>query len=162
MTEKEVDVVAEELARAGGNSWYPGRSEDPVLRVVTERFRDRARSAIAALDRYRAATRAGVGNGEPIPVSLETGDGERLRVGATVIYRPPGDRRAYSCIVDQIGDGRIHVVPQIPGGDGWVREPGIVTEDVVKNLEEQGVLARKPSRRFRSSPEERSPGGQSR
>ncbi len=160
MTEKEVDVVAEELARAGGNAWYPGRSEDPVLRVVTERFRDRARAAIAALDRYRAAALAGVGSGEPMPVLPDTA-GERLRVGATVIYRPAGDRRAYSCIVDQIGDGRIHVVPQIPGGDGWVREPVIVTEDVVKNLEEQGVLARKPSGRYRASPQGRSPGGQS-
>jgi hypothetical protein len=159
MTEKEVDVVAEELARLGGSSWYPGRTEDPVLRVVTERFRERARAAIAALDRYRAVT-AGLGDSEPIPVMPCARSSDRLRVGATVIYRPPGDRRAYSCIVDQVGEGQIHLVPQMPGGDGWVREPEIITEDVVKNLEEQGVIARKHRRRLRGEPGR--PGGHSR
>lgn len=153
MTEKEVDVVAEELARLGGSSWYPGRSEDPVLRVVTERFRERARAAIAALDRYRAGVAAG-----SIAISSGTCPGERLRVGATVIYRPPGDRRAYTCVVDQIGEGRIHVIPQMPGEDGWIAETDIVTDDVVKNLEEQGLIS-VPSRHFSESDQ---PGGQPR
>ena len=159
MTEKEVDVVAEELAKAGGISWYPGRSEDPVLRVVTERFRQRARAAIAALDHYRSAAAATLRVGEQIPIApCATSTGDRLRVGATVIYRPPGDRRAYSCTVDQVGDGQLHLVPQMPGCDGWVREQGLVTEDVVKNLKEQGVIARKHTRRLGSQRRDRHSG----
>jgi len=55
MTEEEVEVVAEELARIGGTSWYPGREKGILLRIVSDRYRDRARVAIAALDRLRAA-----------------------------------------------------------------------------------------------------------
>jgi hypothetical protein len=54
MTEEEIEAVAEELAKIGGVSWYPGRAPGPLLRVVSERYRDRARVAIAALDRLRA------------------------------------------------------------------------------------------------------------
>ena len=54
MTEDEIDAVAEELAKAGGLSWYPGRERGPLLKVVSDRYRDRARLAIAALDRCRA------------------------------------------------------------------------------------------------------------
>ncbi|WP_210484795.1 hypothetical protein [Microvirga antarctica] len=136
MTEKEVDVVAEELARLGGISWYPGANTDPVLRVVTERYRDRARAAIMALDRYRAASQ-----GEAVSPAGSTpqaaGTAERLRLGATVIYRPYGDRRAYACIVDQVSDGQIHLVPQLPGEDGWVRLPDMMTDAVCRDLQEQ-------------------------
>src|SRR3954463_7575787 len=54
MTEQEIEVVAEELAKIGGTSWYPGREHGPLMRVVSDRYRDRARIAIAALDRLRA------------------------------------------------------------------------------------------------------------
>jgi hypothetical protein len=54
MTEEEIEAVAEELAKAGGLSWYPGRTRGPLLRTVSERYRDRARLAIEALDRVRA------------------------------------------------------------------------------------------------------------
>ena len=143
MTEKEVDVVAEELARLGGSCWHPGRGDDPVLRVVTERFRERARAAIAALDRFRGRL-GDARNGERCAAPSASTTAERLRVGATVIYRPPGDRRAYACVVDQVRQGYIHLVPQIPGEDGWVRHSDIMTEDVVKNLEDQGLIAVSP------------------
>ena len=54
MTEEEIEAVAEELAKAGGLSWHPGRTRGPLLRTVSERYRDRARLAIEALDRLRA------------------------------------------------------------------------------------------------------------
>jgi hypothetical protein len=132
------------------------------MRAVTERFRDRARAAIAALDRYRAPAVTGLGAGDRIPVVSAASEGERLRLGATVIYRPPGDRRAYSCIVDQVRDGFIHIVPQIPGSDGWIRAPEPVAENGMKELEEKGVLARKPHRRYRGTAEARGPGEHSR
>ena len=47
MTEDEVEVVAAELAKAGGVAWYPGRERGPLKHVVN-RYRDRARLAIAA------------------------------------------------------------------------------------------------------------------
>ena len=53
MTEDEVEAVAAELAKAGGVGWYPGRERGP-LKHVADRYRDRARLAIAALSRLRA------------------------------------------------------------------------------------------------------------
>ena len=54
MTECEVEAVAAELAKAGGVSWHSGQERGP-LKLVMDRFRARARLAIAALDRVRAA-----------------------------------------------------------------------------------------------------------
>ena len=54
MTEEEIEVVAEELAKIGGVTWYPGREKGSLIRVVCDRYRDRARVAIEALERYRA------------------------------------------------------------------------------------------------------------
>ena len=54
MTEGEVEAVAAELAKAGGVSWHSGQERGP-LKLVMDRYRDRARLAIAALDRVRAA-----------------------------------------------------------------------------------------------------------
>ena len=55
MSEEEVECVAEELAKVGGVAWYPGREPNAILRVVSDRYRDRARVAIAALERLRAS-----------------------------------------------------------------------------------------------------------
>ena len=54
MTDDEVEAVAAELAKAGGVSWHPGQERGP-LKLVIDRYRDRARLAIAALERVRAA-----------------------------------------------------------------------------------------------------------
>ncbi|QRM33220.1 hypothetical protein [Microvirga sp. VF16] len=53
MSRDEIEVVAAELARAGGIPWFPGRERGP-LKPIAERYRERARMAIEALDRYRA------------------------------------------------------------------------------------------------------------
>ncbi|KAB0264995.1 hypothetical protein FEZ63_20515 [Microvirga brassicacearum] len=54
MTDEEVEIVALELAKVGGLSWYPGREKGVLLRAVTERYRDQARAAIAAFDRCKS------------------------------------------------------------------------------------------------------------
>ncbi|WP_154661165.1 hypothetical protein [Microvirga lotononidis] len=124
MTDEEIEAVAEELAKAGGTSWYPGRTRGALLRSVSERYRDRARLAIAALDRVRA------GHGEdpssqspetvapPAPASANYPDG--IQVGATVVYRPPGDQRAITCRIEQLENGRAYLVPVARSDVGWV------------------------------------------
>ena len=128
MTEEEVEVVAEELAKVGGIAWYPGRQEDSLMRVVTERYRDRARVAIAALERLHASKLAAIaqdrrmserGPANDFLASFEEGD-EDLKPGATVIYRPPGDRRAYSCRVVEIEGNRAYLAPILRACTDWV------------------------------------------
>jgi hypothetical protein len=128
MTEEEVEVVAEELAKVGGIAWYPGRQEDSLMRVVTERYRDRARVAIAALERLHASKLAAIaqdrrmserGPANDFLASFEEGD-EDLKPGATVIYRPPGDRRAYSCRVIEIEGNRAYLAPILRACTDWV------------------------------------------
>jgi hypothetical protein len=125
VTEDEVEAVAEELAKAGGVAWYPGRARGPLLRIVSDRYRDRARLAIAALDRYRAH-KAGMAP----PDSIEVGQPEQpqasaasestLRVGITVVYRPPGEQRAYPCRVEKIEGGQAYLVPFLRPWTSWV------------------------------------------
>jgi hypothetical protein len=97
VTNEEVEVVAEELAKAGGLSWYPGRTQGALLRPVSERYRDRAGMAIAALERFRAGTQAPGGpqscssqmtlaNKDQKPLAPDT-----LQIGSIVVYRPPGN-----------------------------------------------------------------------
>jgi hypothetical protein len=123
MTEEEVEAVAEELAKAGGVSWYPGRPRGPLLKVVSDRYRMQARLAIAALDRYRARD-AGVAHpdGERPPTSTETStvSDEAVQVGSTVVYRPPGEQRAYPCRVTKIEGARAYLVPQLRTSTGWI------------------------------------------
>ena len=129
VTEDEVEAVAEELAKAGGVAWYPGRERGPLLRIVSDRYRDRARLAIAALDRYRAH-KAGVAPADtpdsidvrPIPeqpAARTVSDGA-LRVGTTVVYRPPGEQRAYPCRVEKIEGGRAYLAPFLRPWTSWV------------------------------------------
>jgi hypothetical protein len=125
VTEDEIEAVAEELAKAGGVAWYPGRQRGPLLKVVSDRYRDRARLAIAALDRHRAQ-KAGLAQRDsieaeqaPVPVDASTAEGT-LQVGAIVVYRPPGEQRAYPCRVEKIEGGRAYLVPQLRAWTGWV------------------------------------------
>jgi hypothetical protein len=53
MTDEEIAVVAEELAKNGGPSWYPARVQGPLTRMVTEGYHEQARVVIAALDHLR-------------------------------------------------------------------------------------------------------------
>ena len=124
VTDEEIEAVAEELAKAGGTSWYPGRTRGALLRSVSERYRDRARLAIAALDRVRA------GNGShaqpqssettPTPERSAADDPDQIQVGAIVVYRAPGDQRAIACRIERLEAGRAYLVPAPRPDIGWV------------------------------------------
>ena len=126
MTEDEVEAVAEELAKAGGVAWYPGRARGPLLRIVSDRYKDRARLAIAALDRHRAH-KAGMALPDSIEVAsssdqreASTASDDALRVGSTVVYRPPGEQRAYPCRIEKIEGGQAYLVPFLRPWTSWV------------------------------------------
>jgi hypothetical protein len=126
VTEAEIEAVAEELAKVGGVSWYPGRTKGALLRSVSERYRDRAKVAIATLDRLRAAqgTQAGMQEGVSITSSVNmgptTGASDQLQVGAVVVYRPPNDKRAIACRIEKLEQGRAYLVPCQRPDVGWV------------------------------------------
>ena len=125
MTDEEIEAVAEELAKIGGISWYPGRTDGPLLRLISERYRDRARVAIAALDRVRAGRDASASqdstakNASSHPASASD-HGDQLQVGAVVVYRPPGDQRAVTCRIEKMDEGRAYLVPCPRPDFGWV------------------------------------------
>ncbi len=127
MTKDEVEVVAAELAKAGGLSWYPERNEGP-LRALKERYRNRARLVIAALDRHRVGTKGLVSASHlEEDSSVLTGESSHsvsvegaVTVGGTVLYRPPGDRRAYLCRIDKVEGSRAYLVPEIKTCTGWI------------------------------------------
>jgi hypothetical protein len=126
MTEEEIEAVAEELAKAGGLSWHPGRTQGPLLRTVSERYRDRARLAIEALDRVRARNQSLNASQGPALDAPTTEDGpnpppeDGLQPGALVVYRPPGDRRAIPCRIEKLEEGRAYLVPYPKPDIGWV------------------------------------------
>ena len=129
MTEEEIEIVAEELAKIGGVAWYPGREKGTLMRVVCDRYRDRARVAIEAIDRYRASQQASAALSQDnrrackLPQKEEPSRSdahEDIRPGATVIYRPPGDRRAYSCRVVEIEGNRAYLAPILRACTDWV------------------------------------------
>jgi hypothetical protein len=117
MTEEEVEIVAQEMAKIGGTTWYPGRTSGAVLRVVNERYRDRARVAIATLERLRAGKEALSDTLAP-QESTPTVD-PSLKVGSIVVYRPSGDRRAVTCQIEKLEEGRAYLVPCPKPDIGW-------------------------------------------
>ncbi|QRM35498.1 hypothetical protein [Microvirga sp. VF16] len=126
MTDDEVEIVAAELAKAGGVSWHAGHERGP-LKLVMNRYRDRARLALAALERVRAATQAQAP--DPIEIEqvsqnlqahLDPGSHEGVTVGSLILYRPPGDKRAYPCRVQKVDGSRVYLVPDVPTCTGWV------------------------------------------
>lgn len=126
MTDEEIEVVAEELAKAGGVAWYPGRTQGSLLRAVSNRYKDRARVAIAALDRFRAS-RQKLATSHPSATELVLSDSapgasgdDNLQVGAIVVYRPPEERRAISCRIARLEQGRAYLVPCPKPDIGWI------------------------------------------
>jgi hypothetical protein len=126
MTDDEVEAVAAELAKAGGVSWHSGGERGP-LKLVMDRYRDRARIAIAALERVQAAKQAI--SPDPVEIewvrpnpqaSLDRGSNEEVSVGSLVLYRPPGDKRSYPCRVQRVEGSRVYLAPEIPTCTGWV------------------------------------------
>jgi hypothetical protein len=126
MTDGEVEAVAAELAKAGGVSWHPGQERGP-LKLVIDRYRDRARLAIAALNRVRAVEQSislgTIGSEQSGPgaqAALEPVSGDVVSEGSLVLYRPPGDKRSYPCRVEKLDGSRAYLVPEIPTCTGWV------------------------------------------
>ncbi|WP_404295359.1 hypothetical protein ACD578_28045 (plasmid) [Microvirga sp. RSM25] len=124
MTEDEVEAVAAELAKAGGLSWHSGKEQGPV-KLVMARYRDRARLAIAAVDRVRAGQQnIAPTAGEPLEASatagLEALPGDTVAAGSLVLYRPPGDQRTYACRVESVEGSRAYLIPELPTCTGWV------------------------------------------
>ncbi len=126
MTDDEVEAVAAELAKAGGVSWHSGQERGP-LKLVMDRYRDRARLAIATLDRLRAAkqgTPPGEIRAEQPPTGADSDTEPVLEnsvsAGSLVLYRPPGDKRTYPCRVEKVEGNRVYLVPELPTCTGWV------------------------------------------
>lgn len=117
MTEEEVEIVAQEMAKIGGTTWYPGRTNGAVLRVVNERYRDRARVAIAALERLRAGK--DTSNDTPALQESTPSVDASLQVGTIVVFRPAGDRRAVTCRIERLEEGRAYLVPCPKPDIGW-------------------------------------------
>lgn len=126
MTEEEIEIVAEELAKIGGVTWYPGRETGTLMRVVCDRYRDRARVAIEALERHRTGQQAPLAQDnrqiEKLSVRMQPHSHahDDIRPGTTVIYRPPGDRRAYPCRVVEIEGNRAYLAPILRACTEWV------------------------------------------
>lgn len=145
MTDEEVEVVAEELAKIGGTAWYPGRGNGPLVRVVTDRYRERARAIIAALDSMRGGNRAVVrqdfqehtkGSSHTIKASAPSEACRNIQPGATVIYRPPGDRRTYPCRVVEIRGSQAYLAPIIRTCIGWISIESLVEGQEEKTSED--------------------------
>jgi hypothetical protein len=134
MTEEEVEAVAEELAKVGGASWYPGRTSGPLFRAVGDRYRDRARVAIAALDRLRASKSGEIQDRSATPSENATsGLKDGLQVGSIVVYRPSGERRAVPCRVEKLAEGRAYLVHCAQPDIGWVSTDGLVSLDAMEH-----------------------------
>jgi hypothetical protein len=119
MVEDNVEIVADLLARIGG-SWYPDRTRT-ALRVVSDRHREVARLVFEALGRPTEAeqeeqTASGRG---AAATSFNFAKDDQLYVGATVIYRPAGEKRAITCQVEKMDRGRAFLVP-VDHEVGWV------------------------------------------
>ncbi len=127
MTDEEVELVAELLAKVGG-SWFPERTR-PALRTINSRHREVAKLVVAELERAKAAKEQadleqaaskGGSSSESLsadPFNFATDD--QLYVGATVVYRNPGEKRAVTCRIQKMDHGRAYLVPH-QREIGWV------------------------------------------
>jgi hypothetical protein len=126
MIDDEVEAVAAELAKAGGVSWHSGQERGP-LKLVMDRYRDRARLAIATLERLRAAKQSNspglteITHAAPTTkANLEPGSHEAVSAGSLVLFRPPGDKRTYPCRIERVEGTRVYLVPELPTCTDWV------------------------------------------
>jgi hypothetical protein len=135
MIDEEVEVVAAALARACGTSWSQEQAHAAPARVVLDRYRDRARVAIAALERFRASRDSGCKqDNKPDGKSAwrvvpHSPAGDLIQPGATVVYRPPGDQRAYPCRVVTIEGSRAYLEPVLRACTGWVSIERLLPSD---------------------------------
>lgn len=127
LSEEEVEVVAELLAGVGSN-WYPERTR-PALRAVGDRHREVARLILSAVKRSKEANQGVPGGsgagGSPEGKTFNFAGDDQLHVGATVIYRPPGEKRALTCRIERMEHGRAYLVPA-NREIGWVSPETLV------------------------------------
>jgi hypothetical protein len=114
MTDEEIEVVAEELAKLVRVPWAPCYETSPLIYVVTECHRAEARAILAALDRIRLG-RSGSSlqaprSSEPQGISCQSQSSD-VRPGVTVVYRPAGDQRAHPCRIVEIQGDRAYLAP---------------------------------------------------
>jgi hypothetical protein len=123
MTDEEVEVVAEELAKIINVPWSPGYEKSPFGRVVSEGQRAEARVIIAALERIRP--NRDCSPCDP-PQSHQPkamggwGISGDVRPGVTVIYRPSGEQRADPYRIVEIQGDRAYLAPILRTCVGWV------------------------------------------
>jgi hypothetical protein len=90
---------------------------------VTECHRAEARAILAALDQIRPGrsgpTFQAPRSKEPQGISCQSRSGD-VRPGMTVIYRPPGDQRAYPCRIVEIQGDRAYLAPILRTCVGWM------------------------------------------
>lgn len=144
LTEEDIKLVAEVLAKIGGN-WYPERAQS-VPRTVNNRHREVARIIIAAVERAKAANQSATEEASAPDLSGDVRttngaeDGE-LHVGASVVYRPPGDKRTLACLIEELEGGRAYVVPE-HREIGWVSTHSLLP---LKPNRDNGAQSSRPS-----------------
>src|SRR5688572_14572345 len=112
MAVRDIDVVAELLARIGG-SWHPERPR-PAPNGISSRHRDVARLILAELRRRDAARNEALSQTSETTgqdVTPDPAAGVEIPVGTVVAYSPPGDTRTITCTVEKIERGRAYLVP---------------------------------------------------
>ena len=120
MAVRDIDVVAELLARIGG-SWHPERPR-PAPNGISSRHRDVARLILAELRRRDTARNEALGQLSEAAgqdVTPGTAEGDEIAVGAVVAYCPPGDTRTITCTVEKIESGRAYLSP-VRREIGWI------------------------------------------
>jgi hypothetical protein len=123
MTDEEIEVVAEELAKSGGTSWYPGRVQGPLMRVVTDQYREQACAVIAALDHLRTggdSSQMSEARRMGPPETFHRNSASDVRPGATIIYRPSGEQRTSPCRIVAIQGDRAYLAPILRTCVGWM------------------------------------------
>ncbi|MGF9764261.1 hypothetical protein AAII07_55080 [Microvirga sp. 0TCS3.31] len=104
---------------------------------MTERYRGQARAAIAALERIRASSEAAISSEHLEVVGSKVANFSKpnaipdIRPGATVVYRPAGDQRAYPCRVVEIRGSQAYLAPILRTCIGWIaiESPYLPPED---------------------------------
>jgi hypothetical protein len=115
MTEDEVEAIAELLAKVGG-TWYPERTR-PALRAINKRHWDVAKLVLTELEQLRSADQEAGSRDDSTHNRLDEANtlnlvgNDQLYVGATVVYRPPGEKRAITCSIEKMEQGRAYLVP---------------------------------------------------
>jgi hypothetical protein len=137
MTDDEVELVAQALAKAGGTAWYPGPGHGTLIRLVSDRYRERARLAITALDRHRAQMVSGDASETAqekqhcsesgMKAACRDAKADAILVGATVIYRPSEDSCAYAYRVERVSGQKAYLVPVDQDDAGWVPISALVS-----------------------------------